>query len=300
MATRVSWLGIGALAILTASGCSVYRIADANGGVRGIPFYIRTAECRQSTVYQEDVRRVTVSVIGITPGAAGAAPTERVLHTRSKLARGSTIDTAADLRRRVQRLTSFSQVDTLFDAFHELALHDPNEWRANGDLTLASNGNNMQSLVDYSKPFYFNGTRPAIGSASVSTEIGPDGTLAKASAETEDKTLETLLALIPVSEYLSSKLIPTDADPAALIAGEPRLYRAEFKSEPLPVLHTLSRTTQLPQLAQPCAHADPILPTTTEGVTYARTAGGTPVAKADAPSNTVGITGQIVLPPPKK
>ena len=287
--------------LCSACSSSVYRVSDATGSVAGVPFYLMTAECRQVTSYQQDVRSMTLQIFAIDSGTQEAAPIERLVYAGSKSVSGATAESASKLRESVKTLAHAEEVSAVVTAFENLPPLVPRAWGKDPLLLLVGNVTTAHPYVDYWNPFYFNGSRPFIGNADITTELAPEDTLSKGIASIEDKTGEIALAQIPLSEYLSSILIPpkttTDTGAGPGVRGVPQTRRALLAIDAVPVIHTLSRTDSL---KGPCHQTEAIPPGTTAGVAYARTAPTAQGAKAEPPANSVGITGQITLPAPKK
>jgi hypothetical protein len=53
--------------------------------------------------------------------------------------------------------------------------------------------------------YYINTKRPWIGSASAAIKLAQDGTMTDAQSEVEDKTVETMLSVVPVASYLTKQ-----------------------------------------------------------------------------------------------
>lgn len=284
-------IALAALLLVPVSGCSVYRVSDSSGRpLGGIPFYARSAECRQQTIWQEDVRNVSLQVVELVSGTGEAGKRERSIFSASKLVAGRTIDGATALRKTAQETTTLAHLDALYAAFEALPAYQPADWANPTYLVLAANSNAPHHIVDYSRPYFLNTTRPITGSASATAEIAADGTLSKASAEVESKTLETLLAMVPIKEKLLDRWIGSP-DISALTDEANILARLEIEYRP--VLHTLTRSTPL---TQQCPQLEPIAATEQRSASYTRTQVTAPREAAQAPGQGIGFTGQITLP----
>jgi hypothetical protein len=132
-------------------------------------------------------------------------------------------------------------------------------------------------------------TRPQLAAFDLSPEeIASDGTLSKAEVQTETKTVETLLSLLPVKAFLASKLKVAEEAKVALprptlaLVVESRFYR-----------HTLSRSA----LAEgPCAAASPLPLSIATSVNYAREEVEVKADLSKDEDRAVSISGRLVLP----
>jgi hypothetical protein len=79
-------------------------------------------------------------------------------------------------------------------------------------FVLAANSLAAERYVDSSTVYYFNGSRPWAGSASVEADVNPDGTLSKGSAQMESKTAETILSLLPFADVIEGVLSVASTD----------------------------------------------------------------------------------------
>ncbi|WP_141491747.1 hypothetical protein [Longimonas halophila] len=284
-------------AISTVSACSVYDITRDGSSSPGIPFYAHSAECWQETQYQEDTRRLSIQILSVVTDDSGKA-TEREVQRVSKRVRGSATPAESELRFRVRRLSSHSETQPLLDAFDSIDEYEPGTWQSNPNLVLTRNTSSIRSFVDYSRPYFFNASRPFIGTSSATAEFGPNGTLSKGSSETEDRTVETMLSSLALGDILSSMLVPAPEDIMEVNLPEIRAdaYRAVLQVEHLPIQHTLARSTPVEaNLGGSCPERAPIPAATVGDISYSRTTAATPSAQTE-PENTLEIRGQIVLP----
>lgn len=147
----------------------------------------------------------------------------------------------------------------------------------------------MEARVDYLKQYYVNVTRPLVGSASATAKLATDGTLTEATGEVEDSTLSTLLDLLPINAFLTSKFAPATPEDAK----EPPEFRLQV--EPVLVRHTFFRL-QLKPDATVCKPATEENPLTKANANYRREnveGGGGAKPPGD---NTVTVSGTVVLP----
>ena len=257
----VSSLGLG--------GCgTVYQIKEGAARVHGVPFYVKTGACRQEQVYLETLVRVTL----LESKAGKFEPIKSVLATGTNYhQKAATL--SGDPRVFVKNLP---------DITGELRAFAANE------TVLVSNTATMEARVDYLKQYYVNVTRPLVGSASAAAKLAADGTLTEATGEVEDSTLSTLLDLLPINAFLTSKFAP----PAPEDAKESPEFRLQV--EPVLVRHTLFKV----HLDADAAKCDPAkLPELTKAnANYRREnveGGGGAKPPGD---NTVTVSGTVVLP----
>jgi len=101
---------------------------------------------------------------------------------------------------------------------------------------------------------YINTRRPWIGTASATIELAPDGTMTKAQSEVEDKTVETILSVLPITSFFTRQwnLGESDAAAAAIAPSDSNLRQAssalrqprpkiELKLEPVTWTYVLRR-----------------------------------------------------------
>jgi hypothetical protein len=288
--------------------CSTYRIMRYDTGARpgqdsvssgyrripGVPFYAKRAVCRQETVYQQDLVRLSFKVHEIFYNEATALPDSTVLrYTDERMVSRATL-AAPELA--TLRLQPTSQADWQNQAatLKNLPQVDLARWQESSDRLLVSNRTAPFLYVDYENPYYLNADRPLMGSSSVNATLAADGTLTTAVAEGTDSTLGTILSAIPTTALLSEAF---NLDTGGEQRDEHPKFRAVLEATVVPVLHTLSTWQSAPM---PCwdSHA-PITPRVDNvGYAYSRMVG--PAAPAEEKkSNAITVSGQIGLPQPK-
>ena len=74
--------------------------------------------------------------------------------------------------------------------------------------------------------YYINTRRPWIGSANATIDLATDGTMTKAQAEVEDKTVETILSVLPIGSFFAKQwnLDGADAALAEIARTDRRTY----------------------------------------------------------------------------
>lgn len=294
----------GLLVLLSGlAGCSTYRVmrydsADQGtagyGRVPGVPFYTKRAVCRQETVYQQDLVKLSFRVHEIFYDAESGEQDSTVV----RYANERTVTRAILVSPEVTalRLQPVSEADWQKQAktFTDLQQVDLSRWQDTPDLTLVANRTSPFLYVDYDNQYYLNADRPVVGSSSVSATLAADGTLTTAEAEGTDSTLETLLGAIPTTALVSEAFNVSDAGEQRAVL--PR-FRSMLEATTAPILHTLSTWQTAPM---PCwENNSPIRPRVDNaGYAYTRTAsGGTTPAPAN--TNAITVSGQIALPQAK-
>lgn len=84
--------------------------------------------------------------------------------------------------------------------------------------------------------YYINTRRPWIGTASATIKLAPDGTMTDATAEIEDKTAETLLSVLPVTDFFTNQWGLSEQSAAAMTADSKhdRIAFENLSSQGLP------------------------------------------------------------------
>jgi hypothetical protein len=289
-------LSAGILFLL--SGCSLYAVRTATStnpgsstGVAGIPFFAYAAACKQQSVYEQHPYRLTLEVDSLVYNAAGDLADSVTLVNEEKIVSPDAIPVIDRMRQMVDRFADRPNTDQLVSAFRAIPVFDIGTDR-NG-ISLVANTSEAVTYVDYSRLYFYNVRRPLIGSANATAEINANGTLAKGTADVTDNTTSAFLGLLPIKEFLTSKIKPSQV--GATQSTHPPLYRYHLTIERLQVLHTASITYAL---ASPCPVQPPIrLNPQNHGYSFTSVLGGAPAAAAAAkPANAITVTGQIALP----
>lgn len=102
--------------------------------------------------------------------------------------------------------------------------------------------------------YYINTRRPWIGSANATIDLAPDGTMTKAQSSVEDKTVETLLSVLPITSFFTKQwnLAGKDATAATSVRNDPKAFAlssplrqptgtVELKLEPVTWTYVLRR-----------------------------------------------------------
>jgi hypothetical protein len=197
-------------ALLSSSACaSLYDVHRGTEKVTGIPFYIQAGSCTQETVYLETIYQIVLQV------PTGEKTPAVVIREKAVPASVYRSQTMRDLRTALAAKKPEIAIVALFDA---LSPYSPD---VDPEVSLVSNVTKPDSYIDYANIHYVNVQRPAIGSASATAKLNANGTLAENTAEVEDKTLETLLATLPIKEALLGTLTDSSMTPS-IVGGDSR------------------------------------------------------------------------------
>ncbi|MBV9301832.1 MAG: hypothetical protein JOY62_16555 [Acidobacteriaceae bacterium] len=178
----------------TAAKASEERQLEKTEGVPGLPFYVKKAACLHSTVWLEPVYTLTLELV--------STPLDDPSKARSTLL-GSTVLSLKQLGAAQDLFHSVNEpsedLDKILSVWKCIATQDGTPYTPIGfpeqkNRILISNTAEPQVYVDYSQHYYLNAHQPLAGSAKVDSKLASDGTLTEASAEVENKTLETLVS----------------------------------------------------------------------------------------------------------
>lgn len=188
-----------------------------DGDVGGLPFYIKTGKQNHQTVYLESLTDLTLTINQINADKSSVQlfnDKKRVSLTDRHVCKIKKIEKAiqklASDKTGVKRLVGTIEEDFLeLDKYQAGAQQDFN---LPDNAFLEANSIVQRTYVDYNTIYYLNQNQPLIGSSELSFELATDGTLTKSSVKTEDKTVETLLGVLP-TDFLkqSTATVETDA-----------------------------------------------------------------------------------------
>lgn len=299
MFNRSVYLLVALALATTLNGCATYRVMRYDGqgrayrNVPGVPFYVKRAVCRQETVLQQDVRKLTLQIDSFVYNQGGVfLETRRLSPDREAIVSASVLQSGpfVHLRSLIERM---SDKDSVLTALERLPAFDPSNWRTER-LLLVSNQTAPSQYVDYSNQYYMNVDRPLIGSASVTAKLASDGTLTESTAEVKDETVQSFLSLIPIKEILTSRLIPSTEGGQEFSNFRPT-YKYTLLVEATPILHTLARTHVGD--AVPCSNQAAIKPHPTDSAySYTRALASSKAGTAATNPNAINVSGQITMP----
>lgn len=283
--------------------------AHDGGEVPGIPFYIKTAKCKQETTWIEPVYtltlkktttykfldedaakkagaklpatdlRVSSKVLGLSQFQPGNAPLQTLL---ALLAKPNISDPD-----RIQIEASWTTIAASPD-YLPMNTNEDALIAAGTNVIKISNTASPEAIVDYSRTYYYNAPRPWVGSSQVDAKLAADGTLTEGSAQVQGQTLSTILtAVTSVLSAVVSNIpkfgppVPPDAT-STITTYELSVQKEAFQ-------HTHTRNVPF---EAPCKPAS-------SGVTtdYALTiASSTQPSAAKDDGNTVKVNGTVTLP----
>ena len=243
-----------------------------NTKVRGVPFYIKVAKCKQETSWLQPVYTLALKKTSIFSFAdqrtvqahdANAGPPESVVRfnvTKVLSLRQANSNDLQKLKTLLSqpRPTDPLQAKLIDDAWKKISdLPDYQPLAANEDALAASgdafelsNASTAEAVVDYSRVYYYNAPRPLIGTSQIHATFASDGTLNEASAQVQGQTLSTILSVVSSSALLSNA---GSAGPIAAAALPPDAVRETFLYELTTVetgyIHTHTRYVDF---ALPC------------------------------------------------
>lgn len=260
---------------LCLTACSLYVIKKSSPGSdhHGIPFYVKTSGCKREITHLQPYYLLTLARKEDDKTVASDTTMVCRKDFASPLLDALRNATVADVR---QKWTAVKQ-NLNCEPYAENA----------GDSLLISDAVSSYLYVDYSTPYTLNVRRPVIGSASATTKLAEDGTLSEGTAQLEDKTLSTVLGLVPTAD-----LIKSAAGIKAIEAEAPY----ELKIEEKAVL--LTRTYRDPAEHGPC-DLDKNLKGIPPSLSSDLLIKDASEEKAVAGDTAIKVTGTIQLPKPK-
>jgi hypothetical protein len=184
------------------SGCGLYVVKKSRpaGKHHGIPFYVKTGGCKREILRLEPYYILTLTT------KAG----DKVIRSESAVVSKLQFNLPAVRSFRDamagQSIPAGVSIDDLWNPVKLLQYepHRPEMEIEVGNWFVISDTMTPYTYVDYEHPYTLNARRPIIGSASATTKLAEDGTLSEGTAQIEDKTLETVLGLVPAADLIKS------------------------------------------------------------------------------------------------
>jgi hypothetical protein len=299
---------MGPLLLLT--GClSIYDVRQGQNKVAGVPFYSKTAHCRHKTIWLEPVYTLSLQAqrLPAVPGQPLPPPEGVATVSLGQTAYGE-IKANQALPNLIQKLTTDQlSLDDALQRFNALTagLAQPLKGRRPDDFLLAGNARMADAVVDYSRAYTYNVRRPWAGTTSATLKLNSDGTLGEATAEIEDKTLETFASLIPLKEFLTAEFVDAAAaaDAEAMLEGEESAragqpFRIILTVQTTIFRHTLSKVEDLDGAV--CKPPTSSLGPDPTGYEFQLEELKEPAAPKGEKGKKIDISGQIVLPEEEK
>lgn len=294
--------------------------------VKGMPFYIKKSGCQHHTSWLQPIYTLTLTVTFTpdkppgdskeTPSPFSASLTmtmplsfydsDDVANFRALLSKGHLTPPKNDEEKREQEKLVQDIEGEWDDLTAELDKLKYKPFGLNEDK-LAVCENNLPNCevkvenvtepvlyVDYDTPYYYNSSKPWIGSSQASFKQATDGTLSEGSAQVETKTLQSFLDLFPVKALVSSAA--GLASTAAKLHGGTGNVAGTYKFE----LATTVKVYKHTHTAKIGAEAPPCVPISNDVIGEAYNLTVEEVAqtaeKKGADGNTISINGSIQLP----
>jgi hypothetical protein len=286
--------------------------ADENKtNVDGIPFYIKVARCKQETSWIQPFYTLTLKKTvkfkfldeDAAKKAAAKLP-ESIVTSATKTLNLTKFrnDEVQNLRALLSKpgIASKPESDLIEAKWKTISgwsdyvpLSEKEDVLVKSeDVVEVSNTSAPDTLVDYSRVYYYNTPRPWVGSSQVDAKLAADGTLSEGSSQVQSQTLSTIISALPISALLSKAAgIGAAAGPGPGVQIE-QTVQYELTIQEDAYKHTHARYVKF---GLPCALEK-------DGVKsdYALTidTSGQGSSKKDD-DNTVKVNGAIVLPKAK-
>ncbi|MGO8790881.1 MAG: hypothetical protein ACLQVL_26350 [Terriglobia bacterium] len=306
-------------ACLMLGGClSTVRIKTADstsipkgGDVPGIPFYVKTAKCKQETTWIEPVYTLalkkTTTYKFLDEDAAKKAgsklPPAEVRVATKVLSLSEFQPTNTDLQELLALLAkpNASEADNapIEHAWDKLSkipdylpLNTSEDSLISGgtNVIMISNTASPEAMVDYTRVYYYNAPRPWIGTSQVDAKLAADGTLTEGSAQVQSQTLSTLLTTATSLFSTAFAKVPSFGIVAPTTTTTVQ-YDLSIQKELYQHSHT-----RYENFANPCLPASPAV---TTGYALTITVPGqpsTPASTAKDDASNVKVTGTVTLP----
>ena len=269
------------------SGCMssvrVYRSDSLGSPPKGIPFYVKTSVCKQESVWIEPQYVLTFQVTGDHP----YGPMQKIL-TRQEYRSDA-----------VQRFIGAANPNTWQAAVLSLPGPVPvneespsavaNEENFGNWMEVANTGA-VEMVVDYEDVFYLNSGRPLTGTTQVNAKLGPDGTLAEASAQVQEQTLSTIASTLGSVAGAVTTVALARAAATAQVSRAPSENHLTIATRTYQ--HTHTAYSGFPARPDTCAPQPNGVFSGSFAVTEVKAAG----EKTANSGNTISVSGSIQLP----
>lgn len=271
--------------VSAACGGKLYEVHSETTPRKGIPFYVVAGNCTQETVYLETIYQVALVV-----PAEGTTPPFVVMEQNFT----EKVYVSAEMTRLKEAITNGATLTAVGALFNTLPRYIQTEVPETEDeVILVSNVNKPGTYVNYGAVHYVNVNKPRSGSASATAKLSSDGTLTEATAAVEDKTLETVLATLPIKEALLGVITGGGSGTRALGLGVERAH-VQLIATPMRFKHILTRTTPGDGTCKALLKIE----IDAKDANRRREAVGDSSAGEKSDENAIGVAGKIV--PPKK
>ncbi len=281
--------------------------------VKGVPFYVKVAKCKQETSWLQPVYTLTLkkttnyrfvdekAAKAANPNAKSPDPVVRTATKTFSLSQFNTEEV-----RKLRALLSKpgeatpSEVKDIEAQWNTVAgwpdyvavAVDEDILMNSKDVFEVSNTSTPEAVVDYGTTYYYNAPRPWVGSSQIDAKLAADGTLTEGSAQVQSQTLSTILSALPISTLLT-KAAGAGAAAAEVLPPEATKETIQYELTIAESGYTHTHT-RYREFTLPCA-----VEATGVRADYAltiQTSGQGTTKKDDG--NTVKIDGSVVLPKP--
>ena len=286
------------------SACTMrlYEVKQGTEKKGGIPFFVKHAGCVQETVRLDVVYTLTLDRHIESSGTI--VTSQATVRAETFATKEFTNDLNA-LRKTLAGHPA-ADLDAILAAFGKLVERGGGDFRTRPEeiakLPVAANHASIRTFVDYSKPYYLNIKRPLVGSADATATLGEEGTLSSAQASVEDKTLETVLSVLPVKEVLQAYAAPGGEARKLMGIAEETSPLVTLRIEQRVMQHIWTLATEQKTSLPDCITGAALPRADATGASYRRelVSDPAPAPPEDAPKpNTISLTGEIVLPKPQ-
>jgi hypothetical protein len=279
---------------LALTGCfSSVRVSHSkalDSPPKGIPFYAKTAACKQETVWLEPQYTLTYELP--TPTVA----VEKILNRQqfvTKEVQAFVVRSGSEAEWKNSVLVQPGP-----DLVDETKPNEIKKEAVAGNWMVASNTGAIEAVVDYSNVFYLNSARPLAGTTQVDAKLASDGTLSEGSAQVNDQTLATVASMVSSLVSSASTAAKTlgfvESTKFPPVKVSVKVYKHTHSQYLAPIDPATNQTTITPSActASPLGVAGGSFSVT--DATDAANAKPTDAAK----ENTISVSGSIVLPKP--
>lgn len=237
-------LGIAVTGVLV-SGCSGLTVYDGGSEKQlpGVPFYVKTPQCVQSTAVVEALLNAYVTVttadgktIAARYPSAGSYVIPDTPQNRQAIA------AAVDQIKRQKGDPDSDDAKRFLSAFPNLA----SQQSGDRNSKVVKNSWATSMIVTGSPTYYINYRVPLFGSGSGAFELSSDNTLSKAQSNITDETAKTLLGVLPIKEALTARIVKKsqpDASPAFVAPSRPKtsVWTYEVHLEEVKIANSLQK-----------------------------------------------------------
>jgi len=316
---KMKKLSFAILASLTVTACSSFDIYDDKGeSVKGIPYYIKKGAVKQTTAYSRSWLEVTIEYSKVKADGKAVSGSKNSAKFDIQMGNYDSIELLNAFAEAQEQVDSgfaiaFGTFKTELDKgcststincsispsdkSDDLSAKTPTPLNVHQEFI--SNKATYESIVDYSKIYYFNTTVPPFGTTTGSVTLAADGTLT-----TGTSTVDTtkLAEVIPLNEILLKKFKLGDYLPSVTSTD-----KSNTKSKPpipTPILTiSINKKSYQYNLTKHLPYNSGLnltpLDFNSSDISIAVVTSNSSSGKPAANSNAIKLNGTIELPKPK-